>query len=185
MVCELSTVTKANEVWAEISSGSIEWRASIYGFPTPNGLIDASISKCDEAPDAQRYVVKAIDWRSLALTKRPVNGHHHWLGAHLYRKGFRQGALQSGAAQRGGARRTCESRCADAAVRLSLAPAQSHRAARAVHPSHRQRQMRIRRADDGTRKLDRRVSGPFRDLLLSGFRSGRLSGPRSDAVAET
>jgi len=73
VIAELNGCAKADMVWAEISAGSTAWRASIYGFPTLNGLIDASVEKCEEAPDARRYVVKSMDWRSLALTKRPVN----------------------------------------------------------------------------------------------------------------
>lgn len=99
VVAQLNDVSKANDVWGEISGGSNEWRASIYGFPTFDGLVDASITKCDDAPDAKRYVIKSIDWRSLALTKRPVNdaiaGSARIYTAKAFAKAFLDPALMS------------------------------------------------------------------------------------------
>lgn len=73
VVLELNESRKAADILGDLKAGSGEWRSSIYGFPTSDGLVDASFAKCAEAPTATRYVVKSIDWRSLALTKRPVN----------------------------------------------------------------------------------------------------------------
>lgn len=65
---------KADDVWMSMSGGDPAiWRASIYGFPTPGGVINASSARSPTAPDATRYIVKALDWKSLALTKSPVN----------------------------------------------------------------------------------------------------------------
>jgi len=63
---------KADEVWESLSKGEV-WKSSIYGFPKPDGLIDCRFQKSSEFPDATRWVVKGIDWVSLALTKTPVN----------------------------------------------------------------------------------------------------------------
>lgn len=80
VTCELQAsvpgkVTKADEVWEGLTrSPPVRWRASIYGFPTsPEDFVDVRLQKCQEAPDATRYVVKGLDWRSLALTRNPVN----------------------------------------------------------------------------------------------------------------
>lgn len=67
-------VQKADEIWAGLQRDpSVPWRASIYGFPRGDGFFDARVQKCDAAPHAKRYVVKSMEWRSLALTMRPVN----------------------------------------------------------------------------------------------------------------
>ena len=68
-------VTKADEIWDGITRDPpVRWRASIYGFPKgADGFADARVAKCPEAPSAKRYVVKALDWRSMALTQRPIN----------------------------------------------------------------------------------------------------------------
>ena len=68
-------VSKADELWESLMRDPpVRWRASIFGYPKgPNGFVDASIEKCAEAPDALRYVVKSLDWRSLAFTRNPIN----------------------------------------------------------------------------------------------------------------
>jgi len=68
-------VSKADQVWESLlRDPPVRWRASIYGFPTgPNGFIDARVYKCAEAPHAKRYVVKSLNWKSIALTKSPIN----------------------------------------------------------------------------------------------------------------
>ena len=49
----------------------VEYRASIYGFPIPEEVIDCSQNTCSHG--ATRYLVKGIDWRSTALCRRPMN----------------------------------------------------------------------------------------------------------------
>ncbi len=54
-----------------ISEPPVMWRASIYGFPDPTTMLDC---RTDDCPlPASRYIVKDIDWRSLAMTRRPIN----------------------------------------------------------------------------------------------------------------
>jgi hypothetical protein len=66
--------SKADEVWDSIKKGTQPpWRSSIFGYPQSGGIIDTRVAKSAEYPTARRYVVKAIDWRSLALTRTPVN----------------------------------------------------------------------------------------------------------------
>jgi hypothetical protein len=51
------------------SSPPVHWSSSIYGYPS-------DIENCTEkacSSGATRYVVKAINWRSLAFTRKPVN----------------------------------------------------------------------------------------------------------------
>jgi hypothetical protein len=68
-------VSKADELWAGLTRDPpVPWRASIFGWPTrKGGLIDARIEKSTEYPNARRYIVKGLDWRSLAFTRHPVN----------------------------------------------------------------------------------------------------------------
>ena len=49
----------------------VEYRASIYGYPIPEEVIDCSQNTCSHG--ATRYLVKGIDWRSTALCRRPMN----------------------------------------------------------------------------------------------------------------
>jgi len=53
------------------SEPPVRWRASIYGFPI-KGMVDDCREKTCEG-GATRYLVKGIDWRSLAFTRNPVN----------------------------------------------------------------------------------------------------------------
>lgn len=63
----------ADEIWTGLNaSPPVRWQASIYGFPTPNGLLDARVTKAEDMMGAKRYLVKAIDWRSLAFTMHPI-----------------------------------------------------------------------------------------------------------------
>lgn len=57
-------------VWDSIQKG-VQWRASIYGFPTEDGVEDCRGNICSSG--ATRFHIKAMDWRSLALTRNPVN----------------------------------------------------------------------------------------------------------------
>jgi hypothetical protein len=53
------------------SDPPVKWRASIYGFPIKGMVDDCRKMACDTG--ATRFVVKGIDWRSLAFTRNPVN----------------------------------------------------------------------------------------------------------------
>ena len=68
-------VTKADELWNGLTRNPpVNWRASIFGYPKgKDGFHDARVSKCPEAPEATRYVVKSMSWRSLAFTRNPIN----------------------------------------------------------------------------------------------------------------
>lgn len=52
------------------SAPPVHWRASIYGFPIKGQVEDCRKTACDVAT---RFLVKGIDWRSLAFTRNPVN----------------------------------------------------------------------------------------------------------------
>lgn len=52
----------------------VRWRASIYGFPKSGMVKDCSKEACGTS-GATRYLVEGLDWRSLALTKSPMNDH--------------------------------------------------------------------------------------------------------------
>jgi hypothetical protein len=49
----------------------VVWRASIYGFPLAGEVEDCSKATCSTG--AARWLVKGLDWRSLAFTRTPVN----------------------------------------------------------------------------------------------------------------
>lgn len=64
-----------DEFWDSLNSDPpVNWRASIYGFPTADGLIDcAKAGPGEKTYGATRYLVKGISWRSLAFTRNPIN----------------------------------------------------------------------------------------------------------------
>jgi hypothetical protein len=62
----------ADALWASLMrEPPVKWYASIYGFPTD--LDDCTRGACGASPAASRFVIKAIDWRSLAFTRTPKN----------------------------------------------------------------------------------------------------------------
>jgi hypothetical protein len=69
-----TTKSKADTAWESILAEPTVWKASIYGFPTSRGIQDCRITKSSQYPSATRYIVSELDWKSLALTKTPVNG---------------------------------------------------------------------------------------------------------------
>jgi hypothetical protein len=75
------------------------WRASIYGYPNAGEIIDARVQKCAEVPGATRYVVKGIQWTSLAFTLHPVNdgltGAARIVSAKALMKAYTQRGLQT------------------------------------------------------------------------------------------
>ena len=59
-------------LWKSLTSDPpVQWRASIYGFPLIDGVEDCSETRCSHG--ATRFLVKGIDWRSLAFTRNPMN----------------------------------------------------------------------------------------------------------------
>lgn len=64
-----------NFVWKSLhTKPPMRWSASIYGFPIDGEWEDCSEETC-EGTDATRYLVKGLRWKSLALTRQPVNNH--------------------------------------------------------------------------------------------------------------
>ena len=60
-----------DEFWASLRSDPpVQWFASIYGFPTD--LDDCTKGECGST-GATRFVIKSMDWRSLAFTRSPKN----------------------------------------------------------------------------------------------------------------
>jgi len=61
---------KYDGFWKTLQSEPpVRWQSSIYGFP-------GDVENCAEkacSSGATRFVVKSIDWRSLAFTRKPVN----------------------------------------------------------------------------------------------------------------
>lgn len=63
---------KYDEIWKSLQAEPpVAWRASIYGFPDPEGIIDCAESTCSSG--ATRYHITKMEWKSLALTRNPVN----------------------------------------------------------------------------------------------------------------
>lgn len=74
VVGHLNNSAKANELWDSLHlDPPIRWQASIYGFPPADAVVDARVAKTSEVKGATRFLVKALDWRSLAFTRNPVN----------------------------------------------------------------------------------------------------------------
>lgn len=91
---------RADEVWESMQGEKPkEWRASIYGFPKDNGVLNAAKASHSIAPDATRYIVTDIDWCSLALTENPVNdsitGHARLVTSKAFAKSKFPGTLKA------------------------------------------------------------------------------------------
>ncbi len=66
----------ADTIWEELNQNPPQaWRASIYGFPMGDeGLIDVRKNNLSDNPyGATRFIVEKMVWKSIALTKSPVN----------------------------------------------------------------------------------------------------------------
>lgn len=59
-----------DSVWESIRTG-VRWKASVFGYPEENGVDDCRGKVC--ASGARRFHIKAMLWKSLALTRSPVN----------------------------------------------------------------------------------------------------------------
>lgn len=60
-----------DEFWASLQRDPpVVWFSSIYGFPTD---IDDCTAKSCGTTGAKRWLIKSIDWRSLAFTRSPKN----------------------------------------------------------------------------------------------------------------
>jgi hypothetical protein len=63
-------VNRYDEFWASLQCDPpVRWFSSIYGFPSD--LEDCKAGSCPSG--ATRYVIKSLDWRSLAFTRNPKN----------------------------------------------------------------------------------------------------------------
>ncbi len=87
--------TQADVFWKSLlTNPTPPWRASIYGFPKSGGIQDARLVKSTEYPSATRYIVKSLDWKSLAMTRTPVNnsmtGHAKVVTAKSFAWGLKQ-----------------------------------------------------------------------------------------------
>lgn len=61
-----------DDLWDSLQSDPpVSWYASVYGFPKP-GMLDDCREGC-VASDATRFLIKGLDWRSLAFTRNPKN----------------------------------------------------------------------------------------------------------------
>lgn len=64
----------ADTIWEELNrTPPAPWRASIFGYPIEGGLIDVRINKSVNPRGATRFLVMNLAWKSIALTKSPVN----------------------------------------------------------------------------------------------------------------
>ncbi|MDA8119331.1 MAG: hypothetical protein M0Z85_04610 [Gammaproteobacteria bacterium] len=65
-------INRYDAFWESLQSPTpTPWRASIYGFPLAGEVEDCTRAVCPTG--ASRWLVKGIDWRSLAFTRNPVN----------------------------------------------------------------------------------------------------------------
>jgi hypothetical protein len=62
-----------DDLWESLQSEPpVMWYASVFGFPLPGAVVDCSNGACT-AGSPKRFIIKAMDWRSLAFTRNPVN----------------------------------------------------------------------------------------------------------------
>lgn len=74
VVGQLNNSVKAAEIWDSLHlDPPVRWQASIYGFPHQDAVVDARVTKAGNSMGATRFLVKALDWRSLAFTRNPIN----------------------------------------------------------------------------------------------------------------
>lgn len=74
----------------------IKWLASVYGFPPSDSVIDCRGSNSACPSKARRYHIKAMDWRSLAMTRNPVQNHLKGYAKVVTAKAFLLELLKSG-----------------------------------------------------------------------------------------
>lgn len=87
--------------WDSLQSDPpVIWRASIFGFPLDGGVEDCSSKTCEKG--ATRWLVKSIDWRSLAFTRNPINTDLKGTAKIVSSKAFVEFIMKSNALQRGG-----------------------------------------------------------------------------------
>lgn len=64
--------SRADGFWESLHRDPpVKWRASVYGFPKGEMVDDCRTMTC--ASGAKRFHIKGMSWRSLALTRNPVN----------------------------------------------------------------------------------------------------------------
>ena len=65
-------LNRYDAVWSALNDPpGIPYRASIYGFPVSDAVEDCRGKACSSG--ATRFHIHAMEWKSLALTQRPVN----------------------------------------------------------------------------------------------------------------
>jgi hypothetical protein len=79
VLCEISrsgdgtfdpVTRKYDEIWASLlQNPPVKWYSSVYGFPVD--IDDCTRGVCSHG--ATRWVIKSMDWRSLAFTRKPKN----------------------------------------------------------------------------------------------------------------
>lgn len=63
---------KYDAFWQSLQSNPpVVWKSSVYGYPNSDSVTDCREEACDGG--ATRYLVKGLDWRSLAMTRNPIN----------------------------------------------------------------------------------------------------------------
>lgn len=62
-----------DDLWESLQSvPPVPWYASVYGFPKQDMVVNCAVEgKCEAG--ATRLLIKGLNWRSLAFTRRPVN----------------------------------------------------------------------------------------------------------------
>lgn len=61
---------KYDEFWDSLQKNT-RWMASVFGYPIHGLIDDCSEVACSHG--ATRYLIKGLDWRSIAVTKNPMN----------------------------------------------------------------------------------------------------------------
>lgn len=65
-------IRKCDEFWESLqTTPPVVWKSSIYGFPKSGMIQDCRNGLCSSG--ATRFLVRGIDWRSLAFTRNPIN----------------------------------------------------------------------------------------------------------------
>lgn len=80
--------------WLSLKSDPpVQWRASIYGFPDPDGVTDCREKSCTSG--AERFHIYKMAWKSLAFTMNPVNDAIEGCVKIVSAKAFVEGLLKS------------------------------------------------------------------------------------------
>lgn len=64
---------KYDWLWDQLQRDPTIWKASVFGYPGTDTQHGGCIDGTDGMACATRYLVKSFTWKSLALTRKPVN----------------------------------------------------------------------------------------------------------------